>query len=390
MKKILLALVLLCAPAAAWASNCSGYSYTLTNGTTADATQVMSNFNTILGCANNNLANSASGVNSNITSFTQGVSFGSTVGVTGALTATTGLVLGTSAAILTNGSTGTWTASGDTAYNKGAAISFASTGAGGGLAFSTGTGATNSQVGSFTGAGNFVVNNNATVGGTLGVTGAFTATGSIVVGTSQAIVTNGSTGTWTISGDTAYNKGAAITLGSTGGGGGITFSTGTGGTNSAAGSISAAGNFTFNNNATVGGTFGATGAATFSSSVTAASFGGSALANAAQTLTGSSTTQAVTPGGFAGNSSIGGNGYYKLPGGLIIQWGTTGSIASNGTATVTYPVAFSNLYSVQATKLLATGNVNDSCNVVNVGTSQFQVSNGGTAASNVYWIAIGS
>jgi hypothetical protein len=41
-------------------------SYTLTNGQTADATQVMSNFNTILACANTNLAHN--GANSDITS----------------------------------------------------------------------------------------------------------------------------------------------------------------------------------------------------------------------------------------------------------------------------------------------------------------------------------
>lgn len=50
----------------AHAANCSNYAYTLTNGQTADATQVMSNFNTILTCANTNLAKS--GANSDITS----------------------------------------------------------------------------------------------------------------------------------------------------------------------------------------------------------------------------------------------------------------------------------------------------------------------------------
>lgn len=37
------------------ASNCSPFTYTLTNGTTADASQVMTNFNTLMDCANNNL-----------------------------------------------------------------------------------------------------------------------------------------------------------------------------------------------------------------------------------------------------------------------------------------------------------------------------------------------
>ena len=50
----------------ALAANCSTYPYTLTNGQTADATQVMANFNSILSCANSNLAHN--GTNNDITS----------------------------------------------------------------------------------------------------------------------------------------------------------------------------------------------------------------------------------------------------------------------------------------------------------------------------------
>lgn len=50
------------------AANCSSNPFTLTNGQTADATQVMSNFNNLLNCANNNLAHN--GANSDITSLT--------------------------------------------------------------------------------------------------------------------------------------------------------------------------------------------------------------------------------------------------------------------------------------------------------------------------------
>lgn len=52
--------------ATAHAANCSGYPYTLVNGQTADANQVMANFNGILSCANTNLAKN--GANSDITS----------------------------------------------------------------------------------------------------------------------------------------------------------------------------------------------------------------------------------------------------------------------------------------------------------------------------------
>lgn len=54
MKKILIALAFLFAPLLAHAATCPTYPYTLANGQTADATQVMANFNSILNCANNN------------------------------------------------------------------------------------------------------------------------------------------------------------------------------------------------------------------------------------------------------------------------------------------------------------------------------------------------
>lgn len=68
MKKLILvalALALSAVAAPALASNCSTYPYTLVNGTTADANQVMANLNLILNCANQNLAHS--GANSDIT-----------------------------------------------------------------------------------------------------------------------------------------------------------------------------------------------------------------------------------------------------------------------------------------------------------------------------------
>ena len=68
MKKFLTALALLVGLIAtpALAANCASYPFTLTNGQTADANQVMANFNSILGCGNNSLAHN--GANSDITS----------------------------------------------------------------------------------------------------------------------------------------------------------------------------------------------------------------------------------------------------------------------------------------------------------------------------------
>lgn len=105
-KKILFALALLLAPAAASAATCGGYPYTLTNGQVADANQVMSNFNSILSCANSNLAKN--GVNSDITQFTNAITFGSSI------TGTTGSFTGAVAA--TGLSTNNGTSTGGTLY----------------------------------------------------------------------------------------------------------------------------------------------------------------------------------------------------------------------------------------------------------------------------------
>jgi hypothetical protein len=51
MKRILFSFVLVLVGSPAFANNCPSYPNTLTNGTTADANQVMANFNTIMNCA---------------------------------------------------------------------------------------------------------------------------------------------------------------------------------------------------------------------------------------------------------------------------------------------------------------------------------------------------
>jgi hypothetical protein len=145
----------------------------------------------------------------------------------------------------------------------------------------------------------------------------------------------------------------------------------------------------------IGGTLGVAGAVSTSGGLTvtgglsADSLTGSSIASAAQVLAGTSTTQAITPAAFAGNKSLSSNGYYKLPGGLIIQWGNTGAVGGSAGAGVTFPVAFTNVLNVQATKAESAGYVNDAVNVANVSTTGFTVANGGTAATTIYWFALG-
>lgn len=116
-----------------------------------------------------------------------------------------------------------------------------------------------------------------------------------------------------------------------------------------------------------------------------------AYASAADTLTGTATNEAITPGGFAGNKSIATNGYYKLPGGLIIQWGRLGTNIGNTTALINFPLAFPNAcFSVVCVKQeVATSD--DGVYVYGPPTTlNFTVYAGGSGASDVYYIAIGN
>lgn len=69
------------------------------------------------------------------------------------------------------------------------------------------------------------------------------------------------------------------------------------------------------------------------------------LADVAEAQALASAVVALTPARLAdafkgANQSLSANGYQKLPGGLIIQWGALNTTATNGT--VTFPTAFPN------------------------------------------------
>lgn len=91
--------------------------------------------------------------------------------------------------------------------------------------------------------------------------------------------------------------------------------------------------------------------------------------------------------------SLASSGYQKLPSGLIVQWGITGSIAPGSSANQVLPVAFPNA-ALSAIATVAGAGTNGSAAGVGVGlsTTNITVYNWGsvlTYGAGVRWIAIG-
>lgn len=85
------------------------------------------------------------------------------------------------------------------------------------------------------------------------------------------------------------------------------------------------------------------------------------------------------------------NGYTKLPNGLIIQWGLTGTTSDGGTAvTVTFPIAFPT--AVVHVSYMKIGDINGTGSgddrVGTVTLTNF-LANAGTLSGNNYFLAIG-
>lgn len=96
---------------------------------------------------------------------------------------------------------------------------------------------------------------------------------------------------------------------------------------------------------------------------------------------------------MTGNYNPAQNGYWFIPGGLLLQWGVN---ALPGTGTVTFPIAFSGLivYNVQATPIApALGTISEHVVAPKLNTAtntQFEYNwNGTTSYPFFYWFAIG-
>lgn len=112
---------------------------------------------------------------------------------------------------------------------------------------------------------------------------------------------------------------------------------------------------------------------------------GSCTGNAATVTNGVYTTD------FTGsNQSLGASGWQKLPGGLIMQWGSV-QMYFKSTETVTYPIAFPSStvniqFTIQAGQL---GNTEGALAANTISTTGFLITSGMTGVFPVFWLAIG-
>jgi hypothetical protein len=90
--------------------------------------------------------------------------------------------------------------------------------------------------------------------------------------------------------------------------------------------------------------------------------------------------------------SLATDGYQKLPGGLIMQWGVATSVPLSSTKTVTLPIAFpTNIFSAQLTIGENTTTDRYAVKINSISTTEIVIRNTNSSAiANVYWFAIGN
>ena len=120
------------------------------------------------------------------------------------------------------------------------------------------------------------------------------------------------------------------------------------------------------------------------------------ISSTAQALAQADNTTAISPLRLAealqgANQSLSSNGYQKLPGGMIIQWGNV-ALLSTQTLAVSLPLTFPTaaLVGVGTSNEAGTsGAAQASVNVTAFSTTTITVNNTGAAAMTARWIAIG-
>jgi len=120
------------------------------------------------------------------------------------------------------------------------------------------------------------------------------------------------------------------------------------------------------------------------------------LASGDETLAGIATDRAVTPAAFIApfGKSLATNGYQKLPGGLILQWGSGQSIPGSGSVAISFPIAFPN--ACFTVTLTGSGSSDVPVYVTTFNTSSFTAATvayagayNGATSQTARWMAVG-
>lgn len=114
------------------------------------------------------------------------------------------------------------------------------------------------------------------------------------------------------------------------------------------------------------------------------------IATAAEAKAGSSNILALTPGRFAGNTSLASSGYYTFPGGLTVAWGITSSLPNAALSTVSLPLTFTAIYQVVASPNLSVlPGGGEGSSVFNPTTTTFQIRNQTGLSATFRYFAVG-
>lgn len=122
------------------------------------------------------------------------------------------------------------------------------------------------------------------------------------------------------------------------------------------------------------------------------------LATSGEIATGTSGSKVMTPAAFFGNALDAANGYYELPGGILVQWGFVSlSITVDGAWSISFPKAFATACrGVWATPVNASSgdHLDFWAQIVSLNTTgasmYMQMAQGATGTvTGAYWLAIG-
>lgn len=137
-----------------------------------------------------------------------------------------------------------------------------------------------------------------------------------------------------------------------------------------------------NNSLEVANSLTVSGTGSFIANVT---FTGSRVTFTSNVVAGSVNATSINATSFGlGTPSLGASGHTRLPNGLLMQWGTVTANTSAGT--ITWPTAFTSVYSVQLT---SQSNVAVGQAVTGAGTSSANVRTANTTSYTFYYLALG-